>query len=307
MPVSALFKNREHLLTDESLPFPARIKAYEAQVNDYISPAVVTRDVSFQSHGRRVKGRWYRSPKATGQQPLLIWFHGGGFEMGEFNMNESHIVALELADRGLINIFNFDYTLARDGVGFPVPQEDCWSALEYVFENLNPDEVDSQRVFVGGISAGGALAASLATQDRDSGNPRLAGQLLNCAVLHRVIPDASPEAAADFKDWSFLITNAQMTGLLERTGADKPGVPVWCFAGDVADLTGLPPTQLINCQYDGIRPSGEKYGADLASAGVDVEVILQHGVPHAHINRIPQDCAEVIETYNLMLEWIARH
>lgn len=307
MPLSPLFKDREHFLLDPELSMAEKMANYERQTNDYISPKVVTQDVSFMSGPRRVHGRWYRSPKAIGAKPLLIWFHGGGYEMGNFNMNESHIVALELADRGLINIFNFDYTLAANGVKFPVPQEDGLASLNYVFANLDPSEVDASKVFIGGISAGGALAACVATMDRDQGNTRIAGQLLNCPILHSVIPEPSHEASEDFKQWSFLIDNNEVGPLLTRLGSNVPEAQPWWWAGEIGDFTGMPATQIINCQYDGIRPSGEKYGEQLKLAGIDVEVLLQLGVPHAHINRIPDDCPEMVETLNSMIEWISRH
>jgi acetyl esterase/lipase len=86
----------------------------------------------------------------------------------------------------------------------------------------------------------------------------------------------------------------------------KP-VPDWWFAGDVTSKSGLAPTQIIDCEYDGLRASGEKYAADLKAAGVDVESLMQNGVPHAHINRYPADCPEMDETLNNMVRWIQQH
>ena len=309
MPVSKLFADGLKYLTDESLPIGERFAKFNAPLHEYVGPEVITRDVNFRSNDRWTKGRWYRSPKATGPQPLLIWFHGGGYEMGDYNIIEGHVFSLELADRGHINVFNYDYTKIAPGSGlaFPLPLEDGYNALQYVLKNLNPAEVDVNRIFVGGISAGGALAAVVATLDRNSGNPKLAGQLLNCPVLHRVIPEPSQDLAEDISQWPWIIDNKEITGLHQRLGSNPAGSPDWWWAGDVKDFKGLPATQIINCQYDGLRASGEKYAADLAAAGTDVEVSYQPGVPHAHINRIPEDCPEVVETMNSMLEWIARH
>lgn len=309
MPLSSLFEDGLKHLNNPDLTMPQKFAKFNEPIHEYVGPAVITRDVNFRSNDRWTKGRWYRSPKATGKQPLLIWFHGGGYEMGDFNITEGNVFSLELADRGLINVFNYDYTKITPGSGlaFPVPLEDGYNALQYVLKNLNPDEVDVNRIFVGGISAGGALAAVVTTLDRNSGDPKLAGQLLNCPVLHRVIPEHSQELAEDIKEWPWIIDNEELTGLHQRLGSNPPGSPDWWWAGDVKDFTGLPATQIINCQYDGLRASGEKYAEDLAAAGVDVEVHYQPGVPHAHINRVPEDCPEVVETMNSMLEWISRH
>ena len=309
MPLSPLFKDGLKHLNNPDLTMPQKFAKFNEPIHAYVGPAVITRDVNFRSNERWTKGRWYRSPKATGKQPLLIWFHGGGYEMGDFNITEGNVFSLELADRGLINVFNYDYTKITpgSGVAFPTPLEDGYNALQYVLKNLNPDEVDLNRIFVGGISAGGALAGVVATLDRNSGDPKLAGQLLNCPVLHRVIPEPSQELAEDIKEWPWIINNEELKGLHQRLGSNPPGSPDWWWAGDIEDFGGLPATQIINCQYDGLRASGEKYAADLAAAGVDVEVHYQPGVPHAHINRIPEDCPEVVETMESMLEWISRH
>lgn len=309
MPVSPLFASRLEFITDESIPLAQRFAKFQKQIHDYVSPAVITRDVTIRVHEgkpdeRHIRARWYRSPKAVGPRPVLIWFHGGGYEEGDFNITEGHVFAMELADRGLINLFNVDYSKCKNGVKFPTPLEDGYAALQYVVDNIDAVESDRAKIYVGGISAGGALAGVVATMDRNAGTHYLAGAMLNCPVLHRVIPDFSPELAADLKEWPMYLDNRTMEPLLERLGADTPGSPDWWWAGDVADLSGLPPMQIINCQYDGLRASGEKYAADLAAAGIEVEVSYQPGVPHAHINRIPQDCPEVVETMESMLRWI---
>jgi acetyl esterase/lipase len=88
---------------------------------------------------------------------------------------------------------------------------------------------------------------------------------------------------------------------------DPSKEPDWYFAGDAADLTGLCPTQIINCEYDSLRSSGEKYGHDLAAAGVEVELLTQASVHHAHINRIPADLPEMDETMDNMVAWMKAH
>jgi acetyl esterase/lipase len=89
----------------------------------------------------------------------------------------------------------------------------------------------------------------------------------------------------------------------------EPGAPAedWWFAGDAKSKAGLAPTQIINCEYDGLRASGEEYGRLLAAEGSEVEVLTQAGVPHAHINRYPADCAEMVETLDNMVRWMKAH
>ena len=79
--------------------------------------------------------------------------------------------------------------------------------------------------------------------------------------------------------------------------------PYW-FAGEVEDLRGLAPAQIINCEYDTLRSSGELYGKQLAEAGNKVEVLTQDSVPHAHINRYPADCKQMGETLDHMVRFM---
>ena len=309
MPVSPLFKDRYHHLTDGKLKGRAAFLAFEAPLSVYSPPPVDTKNLTIDGPLGKIKCRLYTPTGATGELGVLIWYHGGAFLFGDIDMNEAHIVALELAHRAGIAVLTVDYQLCTKEVRFPAPQEDGVASLRWVAANAAKYNFDSERIFIGGISAGAALASSVATHDRDSGENFLAGALLNCPDLHQVLPELSAEIVETIKEVpasTVLDAKAIAAARLDQLDPKKP-VETWWFAGDVEPLTGLCPMQIIDCEYDPLRASGEKYARDLKAAGVEVESLMQKGVPHAHINRYPADCAEMDETLTNMVRWMQAH
>ena len=309
MPLSPLFKDRLHFLQDQSLPERARALAFEAPLSEYVSPPIQSIDVAIPGPLGTIKARLYRPANNTTVLPALIWFHGGGFRFGDIEMNEANIVARELAHRGDFAVLTVDYALCTDTQFFPAPQNDGVASLRWLAANSAELLIDQSHIFVGGISAGGALAASVAVHDRDSGENLLAGQLLNCPDLHKTLPEYGPDVLrAVTEEPSVIFLNHEVVNR-HNAAHVEPGVPQadWWFAGDAPSQVGLAPAQIINCEYDGLRASGEKYGQQLVEAGIEVEVLMQSGVPHAHINRYPADCPEMDETLNNMVRWLKAH
>jgi len=310
MPLAPLIKSRIKYLSDESLTMAERWQAWDSPINMYVSPPVAHMDFVIAGRETEIKARFYRPANNDQTLPILVWFHGGGFINGFHLMNEGEIVSRELSYRAGFAVLNVDYRLVTDSVKFPAPFIDGTDAVRWLAANSEKLNINPSKIFVGGISAGGALAAAIATEDRNTGAGLIAGMLLNCPIAHSVLPPFSAElqskldeepATYFFRPEGILAHNASMYS------GDPKTAPDWYFAGDAADLTGICPAQIINCEYDSLRASGEKYGHDLAAAGVEVELLTQSGVHHAHINRIPADLPEMVETLDTMAEWMKAH
>ena len=309
MALDPLFADRLHFF--DELPFAEAIKAYEAPLTKYVSPPVEGEDRVLPGPGGDIPVRIFR-PTATLSQPhklpALVWFHGGGFVNGNIDMNESDVVSRELSHRAQAVVMTVDYRLVTDTVKFPAPQLDGIASLQWLARNASELGIDERKIFVGGISAGGGLAASVAIMDRDMGDNYLAGQLLNCPISHWELPQFSQELqqkldeiSPDFGLKREYVDSNNLYMIDSATGEDVE--PYW-FAGEVADLGGLAPAQIINCEYDTLRASGERYGAQLLAANNSVEVLTQAGVPHAHINRYPADCDQMVETLENMVRFM---
>lgn len=122
-----------------------------------------------------------------GKLPAHLDFHGGGFVIGNLKSDESWC-RQACQEVGCI-ILNVDYRLAPD-FPHPVPLTDCWTALKWAIKNADELGVDSSRVSIGGLSAGGQLAAVVALLARDEPNmPKLVLQMLIVPVIDvRFIP-----------------------------------------------------------------------------------------------------------------------
>ena len=316
MPMDALFHDRLPILSDESLTLAERDRAFNAPLSEYTSPDLAeVRNLDIAGLGGPIPVRLYvplgAGPgAATHPRPCLIWNHGGGFEFGGLDQNESDVISREIAARGDVIVVAVDYRLCNDGVTFPAPFEDGQSVLRWVAKEASALGVDEQRIFIGGISAGGQLAAVVAVLDRDSGESLLAGQLLNCPQLHFTMPEFSAELQSKLDEYGpdFGITRAST---IERNpklcGGNPEERDLRWFPGDVADLAGLPPVQIIDCEYDTLRADSELYAAKLKAAGVEVEAWHEKGVPHANINRYPADCPQTDHTIDEMVRWIKQH
>lgn len=306
MPLHPLFADRLDVFSDNNLDFNQKLEIFNAPLSDYISPAIKTTDVTVASPDALIPIRVYRPEGNTDTLPALLWFHGGGFTEGGLWQNESDVVSRELAHRTPMVVVAVDYRLCNDGVLFPAPQEDGLAALQWLIENASQLSINSKQIYLGGISAGGALSAALAVRQRDLGMNAVKGLLLSCPLLHHTLPEYSEELQNKLAEVGGFGINRDMVDGLNKylTNDSIQDAPRWWFAGEVDDHTGFPATQIINCEYDALRSSGEKFAEQLLTAGVDVEVMFEPGTPHAHINRYPQDCEPMDNTLNSMAAFI---
>ncbi|HEX2856155.1 MAG TPA: alpha/beta hydrolase [Propionibacteriaceae bacterium] len=233
--------------------------------------------------------RIYRHADGERSGAGLVWIHGGGFVNGGLDMPEADLVARGLVTRTHAVVVSVDYRLCRDGVHHPVPHDDCWAVYEYVAGHASELGIDPARIAVGGASAGGNLAASVALHGRDAGLVPWQS-LLAYPVAHATLPEFSPELRNATRDMprclGFVERMRDMNenylgGSLEEHARDR-----YAFPGEAHDLSGLPPTYIENCEFDDLRATGERYAAQLADAGVDVTVVTAAGVPHGHLNAI---------------------
>jgi acetyl esterase len=115
------------------------------------------------------------TPHGRGPFPALVYFHGGGWVLGDLNSSD---VSCRLLTNGVnCVVISVDYRLAPEHK-FPAAVSDCYSATKWVVDNASLIQVDHERVAVGGDSAGGNLAAVIALMAREKAGPSLSYQLL---------------------------------------------------------------------------------------------------------------------------------
>src|SRR5581483_7358758 len=113
--------------------------------------------------------------QTNGLAPCLIFFHGGGWVIG--NLDSHDVVCRKLAHEGELIVISVDYRLAPEHK-FPAAVNDAITATSWIAANARQLGIDADRLMVGGDSAGGNLAAVVSLHARDNGGPALAGQVL---------------------------------------------------------------------------------------------------------------------------------
>lgn len=254
-------------------------------------PPVVASDATAPGPNGPIGVRVYR-PLAPSDSPRagLVWLHGGGFRFGDLDMPEADHTSRILAHEADAVVVSVDYRLANDGVHHPVLHDDCLAAFQWVAAHADELGVDPGRIAVGGASAGGALAGTVALHLRDLGTPPWQA-ILTYPATHPVLPEASEELLRKIAVLPRALLAGGHPG--EPDGAaenylghrDYDRTDAYAFPGVAADLTGYPPTLVDNNEFDSLRSGGEAFAHALAAAGVDVELHTNPGALHGHLNR----------------------
>ena len=192
--------------------------------------------------------------------PLLVYFHGGGWVIGDLDTHDT--LCRELANGAGCAVASVDYRLAPEH-RFPAAVDDCIAATRWLRRHAGALQLDATRLAVGGDSAGGNLAAVVAIAARDAGDPPIRFQLLiyPATDMRRGAPSHTTNGQG------YLLTRdtiAYFCGhyMGEASEADWRASPLLR-----EDLFGLPPALVITAGYDPLRDEGLAYAQRLSEAG----------------------------------------
>jgi acetyl esterase len=245
----------------------------EARRRTTPEPVDQVRDLKIPGPGGEIPIRVY-SPKAQSASPALIYFHGGGWVLGDLESHDH--VCRALANSASCVVLSVDYRLAPEHK-FPAAVDDSYAATQWIADHASALGVDRSRIAVGGDSAGGNLAAIVSRIARDRGGPNIIYQLLIYPATDMRLGMPSIDENADGP----LLTKAAMHWFVnhylngEGDRIDPLASPLLA-----TNLRGLPPAFIITAECDPIRDEGEAYGLRLKDAGVPVEVQRYDGMPH---------------------------
>ena len=220
-----------------------------------------------------IGARIYRASLAP-NQPVIVYFHGGGFVIGNL---DSHDGTCRRLSHGIgCTVVSVDYRLAPEHV-YPAAVDDSYAATVWVAEHADFLKIDPSRIAVAGDSAGGNLAAVVAIIARDRGGPALCHQLLTYPVTDMAFTSESYTSNGT----GYFLTKDMMAWF---------GLQYVPSGHDIEDpllsplyhrnLAGLPPATVITAEYDPLRDEGEAYAKKLRDAGVPTKVIRYDGVFH---------------------------
>jgi acetyl esterase len=236
-------------------------------------PVGAARDCTIPGAAGEMPARIY-SPHGPGPFPALVYFHGGGWVIGNLEAYDATCRAVTNAARCLV--VAMEYRLAPEHK-FPAAPEDCYAATQWVAANAASLGGDPRRIAIGGDSAGGNLAAVVAQMAHDRGEPALCHQLLVYPVTDYDFGTHSYRENAD----GYLLTKDDMVWFWNHYLPDSAaGSHPMASPLRAASLTGLPPAFVLTAEFDPLRDEGEAYAARLREAGVAVTLKRYHGMIH---------------------------
>jgi acetyl esterase len=247
--------------------------------------AVGVRDLTVTGAAGPLRARHYAPGEpdgAEGLRPLLVFFHGGGFVIGDI---ETHDALCRLICRDAeVHVLSVDYRLAPEHKA-PAAVEDAYAAYRWAVAHVGELGADPARIAVGGDSAGGNLATVVAQLARIQGAPLPAFQLLIYPVTNFSTGTRSKTLFAD----GFFLTkkdidwfDAHYLGGAAIDASDPRSSPLLAD-----DLSGLPPALVVTAGFDPLRDEGNQYAEAMAAAGVPVDHRQFGSLVHGFANFFP--------------------
>lgn len=242
-------------------------KVFDAEVGDL----AVIRDIA----GGPCPMRLFDARAERGPGPLLVFFHGGGFVMGDIDTHAPACAEIaRLSDLPLVSV---DYALAPEHP-FPAGVEDAIAATRWLAESPEALGRDVTGLIPCGDSAGGnfAIVTTLSLRDEPAAVPVVA--------QWPIYPAANPtEGYPSFADFGagYLLTHEGMAWFDQCYAPDRKD---WRYDPLHQDQKGMPPTLVVTASLDPIRDQGRAYAAACAKAGVNVVYLEAEGTIHGFLN-----------------------
>jgi acetyl esterase len=202
--------------------------------------------------------------QANGLSPCLVFFHGGGWVIGDLDTHD--VACRKLAAEGQMIVISVDYRRAPEHK-FPAAVDDAIAATSWIASHARELGIDPARLLVGGDSAGGNLAAVVTLSARDGNGPPISGQVL----IYPATDFAMTHPSHREPETSILLTHTNIRWFRDhylRSAAD--GEDWRASPARATTLAGLPPAYVLTAGADPLRDEGEEYAKRLKQAGVPV-------------------------------------
>ncbi|MBV4491040.1 alpha/beta hydrolase [Pseudomonas oryzicola] len=226
--------------------------------------------------GQALEIRVVRPQGAKGELPVFMFFHGGGWVLGDYPTHERLIHDLVLGS-GAAAVY-VDYTPSPEAK-FPTAINQAYAATRWVAENGKQIGVDGSRLAVVGNSVGGNMAAVVALKAKEAGTPKLRFQALLWPVTDANFNNGSYN---QFAEGHFLTRN-MMQWFWDSYTSDprqRDDIHASPLRASLEQLKGLPPALVQTAEMDVLRDEGEAYARKLGAAGVPVTAVRYNGMIH---------------------------
>lgn len=259
-----------------------------------------TQDVAIPGEGIKIPARiyWPKNFDSTKAAPIIAYFHGGGFMLG--NVAQFDPLTRSLANATNAVVVSIDYRLAP-AHPFPAAVDDCYVATKWVAENAASLGADPNKLVVAGDSAGGNLSAVVALKARDEGAPKIAAQILYYPVVD--LTAATWESKTNFSDGYGLSTAAGKKfneGYVAKADSANPYLsPLYATSH-----SNLPPALIITGGFDPLTSATKVYAEKLKNSGVTVTAINFPTIIHGFMSTaiLPQRREALNDTQKFLEE-----
>jgi acetyl esterase len=274
------------LMTERGVPPTHTLTPLEARKlyrerRAFTQPASITmaevRDLSAPGPSGPIALRYYRPTTAPALAPVLVYYHGGGWVIGDLDTHD--VLCRELAHRAGCAVVAVDYRLAPEH-RFPAAVDDSLAATRWVRAQAASLGIDGSRLAVGGDSAGGNLATVTAIGLRDGGDfsPRLQLLIYPGTDMRALAPSHTANGQG------YMLTADSIAYFrghyvpVERDWSDWRCSPLLH-----PDLSKLPPALVITAGFDPLRDEGRQYADALSKAGVPTQYVCFERQIHGFI------------------------
>jgi acetyl esterase len=249
------------------------------------NPAVIHQDQTVRGpeNAPDVLVRVYQlAERSEEPAPGLLYIHGGGMTGGSYE-EFAEIIEEVVVETGAV-VVSPEYRLAPENP-FPAAPDDCYAVLKWLASDGHDLHIDKERIAVGGVSAGGCLAAAVALMARDKGGPGLCFQFL-------IIPNTddrliTPSSQEIHDPRVFNSEGARMVWEA-YLGDSRDDVSPYAAPARATDLSGLPPAYIYVEEQDPLRDEGIAYANRLMQAGVNTELHVWPGTFHGSHLEAPE-------------------
>ncbi len=256
-------------------PVAARQVLIDAQKGAKLPAA----DVSVRTinvDGGKITLNIVKPENAQGTLPVFMFFHGGGWILGDFQTHERLVRDLVSAS-GAAAVF-VNYTPSPEA-HFPVAINQAYAATRWVAEHGSEIGVDGKRLALVGNSVGGNMVAAVALQAKQHHSPAI-----RYNVMLWPVTDAhfDTDSYNQYENGYFLSRNMMkwFWDAYTTKESDRNNILASPLRATREQLQGLPPTLIQTAELDVLRDEGEAFGRKLDAAGVDVTVTRYNGLIH---------------------------
>ncbi len=286
MPTKNLEKKTQQFITELTAaggpplytltPVEARKVLDNLQSKPVEKPAVLIEDLKILSGKKEVSVRIVRPAESSGVLPIIMYFHGGGWILGNKDTHDRLIRELACGSHAAVVFVNF--TPAPEAQ-YPTQIEEAYAATHYIAENAHSMNLDAGRLAVAGDSVGGNMAAVITLLAKERNGPKIHFQALFYPVTDA---NFNTPSYREFADGPWLTKPAMewFWNAYAPNHADRKKPTVSPLQASLDQLRNLPPALIITDENDVLRDEGEAYAHKLIQAGVEVTVMRYIGTHH---------------------------